>query len=425
MNRFADIAILGMGAAGCMAGIAASSVGKRVALFDRNEKVGKKIYITGKGRCNLTNTTPFPEFLNGIIRNPRFLYSAFTRLNNQDTMNFFAKNGQPLKVERGDRVFPVSDHASDINRVLEKVLRENGAELYFHHYVKDISFDTEMHLFCLSFSDKAPFYASRLILACGGKSYPSTGSIGDGYRFAQAFGHTIVTPSPSLVPINVKDDFISSWEGLSLKNIALTAEWGKKKERFFGEMLFTHDGISGPVVLTLSSFLSGQTKEAVSLFLDWKPAMEEEMLRRRLLRERQAGPNRSLKNLFAAFLPKRCVDVFLQKGEWDGDSPFHSWTRAEEERFIRMLKAFPLSYAGLASFSQAVITRGGVEVKEIWPATMASRKQTGLFLAGEMIDVDGLTGGYNLQIAFSTGYSAGLGAAASLEEDNPKKEEER
>lgn len=423
MKRMADIAILGMGAAGCMAGIACASAGKRVALFDRNEKVGKKIYITGKGRCNVTNAAPFPGFFDGIARNPRFLHSAFASMNNLDLMNFFAKHGQPLKVERGERVFPTSDHASDINRVLETVLRENGATLYFHHCVKQITYDGKTNRFALFFTDQEPFFASRLILACGGKSYPSTGSTGDGYRFAEAFGHTIVPLSPALVPLCLQDDFVAYWEGISLKNIALTAKWGKKKKTLFGEMLFTHDGISGPVVLTLSSFLSGSAQNDVSLFLDWKPALDEDALRHRLVRERQSGANRSLKTLFSSFLPKRCVDVFLQKGKWNEDCPFHSWTKAEEERFIGLLKAFPLSYAGLGSFSQAVITRGGVAVKEVWPKTMASRKQKGLFLAGEMLDVDGFTGGYNLQIAFSTGYAAGLGAAASLDEECREEEE--
>lgn len=415
MMRYAEIAILGMGASGCMAGIACANAGRRVALFDRNEKVGKKIYITGKGRCNVTNTTPFPAFFDNISRNPRFLYSAFHQFNNRDTMDFFTQHGQPLKVERGDRVFPVSDHASDINRVLEKTLRKNGAELYFHHCAKDVTYDEKERRFCIVFTDKEPFYASRVILACGGKSYPSTGSTGDGYRFAKAFGHSLVPLSPALVPILLQDDFVSSWEGISLKNITLNASWRNRKESLFGEMLFTHDGISGPVVLTLSSLLSGKEQNDVVLSLDWKPAMEEEVLRRRLLRERQNGANRSLRTLFSTFLPKRCVDVFLQKGNWDGASPFHSWTRTEEDRFLRLLKSFPLSYAGLASFSQAVITRGGVEVKEVFPKTMASRKQEGLFLAGEMLDIDGLTGGYNLQIAFSTGFAAGIGAAKSLE----------
>lgn len=417
MNRVADVAIVGMGAAGCMAGIASTARGKRVALFDRNEKVGKKIYITGKGRCNVTNATPFPAFFDGIARHPRFLYSALHGMDNRATMDFFSSHGQELKVERGERVFPVSDHASDINRVLEEVLREQGAMLYFHHDVQEITYEEETSLFCLIFARQEPFYASRLILACGGKAYPSTGSTGDGYRFAEAFGHQVTSLSPSLVPMRIDDHFIASWEGVSLRNITLTAKWGKKEKSCFGEMLFTHNGISGPVVLTLSSLLSGQHTDPVSLSLDWKPAMNMEKLRQRLLRERESGPNRSLRTLFSAFLPRRCVETFLEKGGWDGNKPFHSWTRPEEERFLQLLKAFPLTYAGLGSFSQAVVTRGGVSVKEIWPKTMCSRKQPGLYLAGEMLDVDGFTGGYNLQIAFSTGYAAGLGAAASLDEE--------
>lgn len=416
MQKIWDILVIGMGASGCMAGIAAALHGASVALIDGNEKVGKKIYITGKGRCNVTNATPLPEFMDGLAHNSRFLYSALYHFTNQDLMDFFAQHGQNVKIERGERVFPTSDHSNDINRVLEKVLRENGATLYFHHLAEKIAYDAEHALFTVSVLGRETMQARRLILACGGQSYPSTGSTGDGYRFAAGFGHSIQEPHPSLVPITLSDPYIATWEGISLKNIALKARLGKRKKPLscFGEMLFTREGISGPVVLTLSALLAGKKNEEITLSLDWKPALDAETLRKRLVREREKAPNRALSTLFQSFLPKRCTDVFLEKGGWDAAEPFHSWTREQEEHFIALLKDFPLTFSGFGSFKQAVITRGGVTVKEIDPSTMESRKQKGLYIAGEMADVDGFTGGYNLQIAFSMGHLAGDSAAASL-----------
>lgn len=414
-TREAKIGIIGMGAAGSMAGIAATALSADVALFDGNEKVGKKIYITGKGRCNVTNATPMPEFLEGIVRNPRFLYSALAYWDNEDTMDFFASHGQSLKVERGARVFPTSDHSSDIIRVLTNTLRQQGARLYFHHRLQGFTPDPVRGGFHLIFKDQPPFFVEQLILATGGCSYAVTGSDGAAYDLLKQMGHTIVPPTPSLVPLLLKED-VQALEGISLRNVSLTCRIGKRKRTVFGEMVFTRNGCSGPIILTLSAFLSGQNIEGMPLYLDWKPALDLSQLRERLKRERDEAPNRALKTLFASFLPKRAVPLFLEMGGWDPDFPFHSWSKDEQERFLGLLKATPWTVQGLAPFNQAVVTRGGVSVKEVDAKTMASKKIPGLYFAGEVLDIDGVTGGYNLQLAFSTGRLAGECAAHALKE---------
>ncbi len=411
MIKIYDVAIIGMGAAGCMAGIAASQSGVDVVIADGNEKPGKKIYITGKGRCNVTNKAPLPEFLKHVCRNPRFLYSAFASFSNEETIRFFETHGQPLKVERGGRVFPTSDHSSDIIRVLRQSLEQHRVELRYHFRVDSIQVEKE-HFILFSEDKQQRLEARNLIVATGGLSYPGTGSTGDGYRFAKQFGHSLSPTSPSLVPIQLQENFIADWEGISLRNIALSTGTSKKKKTYFGEMVFTRDGISGPIVLTLSSDLSGTEVKGQKLTLDWKPALTEEQLRRRLTRERDSGANRHLGTLFSTFLPQRVISVFLEKGGWKSDFPFHDWTRSDANRFIDLLKRFPLTVESLGSFKQAVITRGGVNVREVDPHTMQSRIQQHLFFAGEILDVDAQTGGYNLQLAFSTGHLAGLSAAA-------------
>lgn len=307
-KRQAAIGIIGMGAAGSMAGIAAAEAGADVALFDGNEKLGKKIYITGKGRCNVTNATTLPEFMEGLARHPRFLYSALDHWTNEETMRFFESHGLPLKVERGQRVFPVSDKASDVNRVLERTLRKAGAALYFHHKVTHV--ERKEDGFRLYFETEKPFDVTRLIIATGGKSYPSTGSTGDGFRFARALGHTVTPLFPSLVPLDLEDD-VTPWEGISLKNVALHFEG----EREFGELVFTHTGISGPIVLTLAARLADTNVAGKTLELDWKPALDAEALKARLIREREKGPNRSLKTLLETLLPKRVVPLFVWRGD--------------------------------------------------------------------------------------------------------------
>lgn len=412
--RKTDIGIIGMGAAGSMAGIAASEIGARVALFDGNEKLGKKIYITGKGRCNVTNATAFPAFMDAIVRHPRFLYSAFTHWDNADTMDFFAAHGVPLKVERGERVFPVSDKASDINRALERALRENGAQLYMAHRVTQIVQTPSG--FRLFFDHQEPFDVKKLIIATGGCSYPATGSTGEGYRFAQSWGHRVTPLFPSLVPLECEED-VSAWEGISLRNVALTLSG----EREFGELVFTRQGISGPIVLTLSAKLAGEDLTGAPLVLDWKPALDEETLKRRLQRERENAPNRSLSNLLKTLLPQRVVSLFMAYGGLPEDAVVNSLRREMQQKIVQQLKHFTLTFRNWGTFHQSVVTRGGIELKEVNPKDLSSKLVSDLYFAGEILDVDAKTGGYNLQIAFSTGHLAGASAAATLNAEEEEK----
>lgn len=401
------VGIIGMGASGLMAAIAAAKTGAKVWIFDGNEKAGKKIYITGKGRCNVTNGGDLKKFLFKTVRNPKFLFSAFAQFSNQDLIHFFESRGLALKKERGNRFFPVSDKSSDIIKVLENSMREEGVQINFHKKVAQVDFKEKTEDFILTFEDGSKKEFDRLILCTGGLSYPSTGSTGDGYIFAKNFGHKIETCYPSLVPVKLEDTWLKSVEGLSLKNVTLHAKIKQKDYSYFGEMIFTSSGISGPIVLELSTILGGIDKNQVILSIDWKPALDQEALHNRLLREREKGPNRLLVTIFETMLPKSMVPIFGDLLAIDLRRPMNGWTREEQDAFIQLLKNFPLTYAGLESFKQAVVTRGGVSTKEVDPSTMESKKQKGLFLAGELLDLDAHTGGYNLQIAFSTGFVAG------------------
>lgn len=421
------IAIIGMGAAGSMAAIEAGKV-MPVQLFDGNEKLGKKIYITGKGRCNLTNACPMTDFLKGYSRNGKFLYSALHAFSNRDLIHFFENQGMKTKVERGDRVFPLSGHSSDVNKILEKTLIKEGVFLNKYHHLRSVEKDRKG--FFLEFErrtkaglEQVLLRADQLILSCGGKSYPSTGSRGEGYEFAKALGHQINPIFPALCPMILDAPWLTDVEGLSLTNISLKAKKGKKKEVLFGDLLFTREGISGPVVLTMSSILSGQNLRAYSFSIDWKPSLNEEKLKRRLERERENGPNRKLQTLFSSFLPRSAVPLFIQLGGFNKDLPFHNWSKEGQMRFITLLKNFPLPVMGLSDMNQAIITRGGVECKEIDPSTMESKICPGLYFAGEMIDFDGFTGGYNLQAAFSTGFLAGKSAGEKWTKNKGEKDE--
>lgn len=435
-----DLAIIGMGAAGSMAAIGAAGRGKKVHIFDGNEKVGKKIYITGKGRCNLTNSLAMPDFMSKLVRNGSFLYSALSHMDNRSTIDFFQSAGLPLNIERGGRVFPKSNHSSDVIKLLENEMKRLGVSLHFNDKligIKNImpkqanneaSGDKDKNIFILSMESGKVFQANQVILACGGISYPPTGSNGDGYKFAAQLGHHITELSPSLVPINLKDNFIKEMQGLSLKNVQIKAKFnkgagdnkGKKKKKikdkeFFGEMIFTDSGISGPIVLSLSSYLSGLDTSSLRLSLDWKPALDGKQLSDRIQRERESRPNRQLNTVFQNFLPNKAVDIFLRLGAWSEYLPFNQFTSRDREKFIDLIKNFPLTFDSLGSFSQAVITRGGVDIREINPSTMESKLIRNLYICGEMLDCDALTGGYNLQIAWSSGYLAGISAAAKEE----------
>ncbi|KGF10289.1 FAD-dependent oxidoreductase [Tissierellia bacterium S5-A11] len=398
------IAIIGGGPAGMMAGIIASRHGQ-VSLFEKNEKLGKKLYITGKGRCNLTNNKDISEFFPAVVRNPEFLYSAFYQFTNQDLQNLIPLD---FKVERGDRVFPQSDKSSDIIRALEKILREAGVQVYKNTPVLDLEKEDQ---FILKTKEGTQAF-DRVILATGGKSYPVTGSTGDGYRFAQKFGHSLVPLRGGLVGILLEDSFVKDLEGLSLKNVSLKAR-GDRKLSLFGEALFTGQGLSGPIALTMSSYINRWKK--VDLALDLKPGLTPEKLDQAILRDFQEGPNKEIQTILAGRLPHRLVDVFLSVLGLDPHKKVNEITKAQRKSLVETMKNFPLHYGGLDKLDHAIITSGGVDVKEVDPSTMESKKIPGLYFCGEVLDLDALTGGYNLQIAFSTGHLAGESAGKGFE----------
>ena len=387
-----------------MAGIIASRHGQ-VSLFEKNEKLGKKLYITGKGRCNLTNNKDISEFFPAVVRNPEFLYSAFYQFTNQDLQNLIPLD---FKLERGDRVFPQSDKSSDVIRALEKILREAGVQVYKNTPVLDLE---KKDQFILKTKEGTQAF-DRVILATGGKSYPVTGSTGDGYRFAQKFGHSLVPLRGGLVGILLEDSFVKDLEGLSLKNVSLKAR-GDRKLSLFGEALFTGQGLSGPIALTMSSYINRWKK--VDLALDLKPGLTPEKLDQAILRDFQEGPNKEIQTILAGRLPHRLVDVFLSVLGVDPHKKVIEITKAQRKSLVETMKNFPLHYGGLDKLDHAIITSGGVDVKEVDPSTMESKKIPGLYFCGEVLDLDALTGGYNLQIAFSTGHLAGESAGKGFE----------
>ncbi|MBR3309273.1 MAG: NAD(P)/FAD-dependent oxidoreductase [Lachnospiraceae bacterium] len=393
------VTVIGGGAAGMMAAITAAEAGASVTLLEKNEKLGKKLYITGKGRCNLTNTCELPAFFDNIPRGNKFLYSAIYSFSNADTCAFFEEAGLALKEERGGRIFPVSDKSSDVIRTLEKRLKESGVKVRLKTEVKDLS----------------SIDADAIIIATGGLSYQSTGSTGDGFRFAESIGHSIKEPVPSLVPLLCSDPFIKELEGLSLRNInvTITAD-GKKVFDQFGEMLFTSNGVSGPVILTASSEIGrmlNQKKKAFILHIDLKPSLSSEQLDKRILRDFEGEQNKAFKNSLSRLLPAKMIPVVIALSGIDPFKKVNEITREERTKLVSLLKDMQLHLIETAGFEQAVITSGGVGLKEIDPKTMESKKQAGIYFAGEVIDADAYTGGFNLQIAFSTGRAAGAAAA--------------
>ena len=393
------VTVIGGGPAGMMAAITAAEAGASVTLLEKNEKLGKKLYITGKGRCNLTNTCELPAFFENIPRGSKFLYSAIYSFSSDDTRTFFETAGLPLKEERGGRIFPVSDKSSDVIKTLEKRLKEAGVKVRLKTEVKDLS----------------ALDADAIIIATGGLSYKSTGSTGDGFRFAETLGHTIKDPVPSLVPLLCEDAFIKELEGLSLRNINVTVTAdGKKIFEQFGEMLFTANGVSGPVILTASSEIGralNQKQKEFLLHIDLKPSLTFEQLDKRILRDFESEQNKAFKNSLSKLLPAKMIPVIISLSGIDPFKKVNEITKAERTALLRLLKDLPLHLNETAGFEQAVITSGGVNLKEIDPKTMESRKHPGIFFAGEVIDADAYTGGFNLQIAFSTGRAAGEAAA--------------
>lgn len=402
-----DVVVVGGGAAGMMAAGTAAGRGKRVLLIERNEKPGKKIYITGKGRCNVTNASDLNGYMRNIPTNPRFLYSALSRFFNDDLIALLDDMGVPTKIERGNRVFPASDKSSDIIKGLYRYVEQNGADVWFNTRVKDIMAENNA-VKGVGLYDGRLVEATSVILATGGLSYPTTGSTGDGYTMAERLGHTIKPLMPSLVPLDIVEDWVKSLQGLSLKNVKLSAYAGGK--RFFeeqGEMLFTHFGISGPLVLTLSRYMLDHNVTDIEIVLDLKPALTLQQLDERIRRDFSKYNNKQFKNSLGDLLPQKLIPVIVELSHIQQDKPVNQITKEERRNLAEMLKELKMHVLGLRSFKEAVITHGGVDVREIDPKTMESKLVKGLYFAGEIIDVDALTGGYNLQIAFSTGYLAG------------------
>ena len=397
-----------------LAALFAARGGAQVTLLERNEKLGKKVYITGKGRCNLTNVAEGEDFMRAIVRNPRFLYAALAGLDSRGMMELMESLGVPLKVERGGRVFPVSDHASDITNGLRRELERLGVEIRYDSRVKELILQDGRCRGAI-LTDGSRFSADAVILCTGGLSYPTTGSTGDGYTLAMQAGHSVQKPLPSLVPIETKESWPCALSGLSLKNVALRAwrDGGKKRKYFYdeqGEMLFTHFGVSGPLVLTLSSCLP-EDLAGVHMAVDLKPALDEQTLDARLLRDFKEMSRKRLGSVMDGLAPHSLGQQILLLAGISPECPVHSVTQAQRGEILRLIKALPLTPKGTRGFEEAIVTRGGVNVKEIDPSTMESKKMPGLYFAGEMIDVDAHTGGYNLQIAFSTGALAGRSAA--------------
>ncbi|MBP3506944.1 MAG: NAD(P)/FAD-dependent oxidoreductase [Lachnospiraceae bacterium] len=399
--------VIGGGAAGMLAAIIAARNGKQVTLLEKNEKLGKKLFITGKGRCNLTNACDMEDLFRNIVTNHKFLYSSLYGFDNQTTMDFFEGLGLHLKTERGNRVFPESDHSSDVLRVLEQELRKQKVQVKLRTEVKEISVcDSVIQGVVLS--DGSKLIADQVIVATGGLSYPSTGSTGDGYRFAKTAGHTIQPCSPSLVPMETEETWCKEIMGLTLKNVSVTLSCGKKKiYEGFGEMLFTHFGVSGPLILSASAYTGKYLNESLELKIDLKPALSESQLDERLQRDFFRYQNRQLQNAMDDLLPKKLIPIVIACSQISPDKKVNIITREERLQLVQILKGLPLHISGFRDYKEAIITRGGVNVREINPQTMESKLVKGLYFAGEVLDVDALTGGFNLQIAWSTGYAAG------------------
>ncbi len=400
------VIIIGGGAAGLMAATTAAMSGKKVLVLEKMPRPARKIMITGKGRCNLTNNTDQNGLIANVCRNGRFLYSAFSRFNAQDTMDFFENAGVCLKTERGNRVFPVSDKSVDIVDALVNSAKRAGVKILNKEVTAILTENGAVR--GVRCSNGEEIYCESLLIATGGKSYPTTGTTGDGYKFAESLGHTVTKLRPSLVPMEVYEGFPEQLSGLSLKNVSLTViNKGKTCFKEQGEMLFTHFGISGPLVLSASASLEDEPSEDCMAYIDLKPALSEEQLDKRILRDFENSKNRELINSLDNLLPKKLVSPVIASACIDPRTRVNSLTKPQREGLVKTLKALPLTITALRGFNEAVVTRGGVSVKEIDPKTMASKLVGGLYFAGEVIDVDAFTGGFNLQIAFSTGYLAG------------------
>ena len=409
------VIVIGGGAAGMMAAIQSASHGNEVILLEKNEKLGKKLFITGKGRCNITNACDISDLFSNVVTNPKFLYSAFYLFSNEDTMQFFESLGLPLKIERGSRVFPVSDKSSDVIRVLERECERRHVSIRLHHTVQKLDV-RQNRITGVRLSDGTRLAADKVILATGGRSYSSTGSTGDGYRLAGQCGHTINTARPGLTGLVTSIDIGKQLQGLTLRNIRIriTSMDNNKKSLYgdFGEILFTHYGVSGPLILTASSLVGDLLqKQPLLLHIDLKPALSREQLDERVIRDFSEAMNSDIKNAARHLLPKSMIGEVLRQAQIEPTTKIHMLTKEIRLKLVDTMKDYTLPLKGLRDIEEAVITRGGVKVTEVDPSTMESKLVSGLYFAGEILDLDALTGGFNLQIAWSTGYLAGSMAA--------------
>lgn len=402
------VLIIGGGAAGMFASVFAARNGNEVHVFEKNEKLGKKLFITGKGRCNITNAGDMENLFENVVSNRKFLYSSFYGYTNEDVIDFFESLGVRTKIERGNRVFPVSDHSSDVIAALAGEMKRTGVRVHLHTKVAKIL--TQNGRFS-GVELAAGEYVSGdvCIIATGGFSYQTTGSDGDGYRFAEELGHQVTEIYPSLVPLAIEEAFVRELQGLSLKNVEASIYDGKKKlYQNFGEMLFTHYGVSGPLILSGSSYIAKKMGgRKLKLVIDLKPALTEEQLDQRVLRDFEQNINRQFKNAVTKLFPAKLIPVMIELSGIDPDKKVHDISRAERQKFVQLIKRFELTILGLRGYNEAIITKGGVKVKEIDPGTMESKLVPGVCFAGEVLDLDALTGGYNLQIAWSTAHAAG------------------
>lgn len=402
------VLIIGGGAAGMFAAVTAARCGHQVSLYEKNEKLGKKLFITGKGRCNLTNACDMDTLFSSVVTNPRFLYSSFYGFTNQDTIDFFEGIGLKTKVERGNRVFPDSDHSSDVIRCLEQEMARVKVEVHLKTAVSRVAEkDGIFRYLVLEGGEKVP--GDACIVATGGLSYRITGSTGDGYRFARETGHQVTECLPALVPMETEESWVPKLQGLSLRNIRAAIYDGRRKlYDDFGEMLFTHYGVSGPLMLSASSVVGKKLQEKkLRLSIDLKPALSEEQLDQRVLRDFEENQNKQFKNAVGKLFPAKLAPVMIELSGIPADKKVNVISRGERQRFVQLIRNLPATVVGLRDYNEAIITRGGVNVREVDPATMESKLVKGLYFAGEVLDLDALTGGFNLQIAWATAYAAG------------------
>lgn len=405
------IIVVGGGPAGMLASIYAARNGHKVVVYEKNERLGKKLFITGKGRCNITNAADMETLFDNVVTNKKFLYSAFYNFTNTDMIELLEGLGLRTKVERGDRVFPLSDKSNDVIKTLQNEMERLGVSIKMNSEVTDIIVEDGIYKGIKLRGEKNPISSSCVIVTTGGFSYQMTGSTGDGYRFAEQMGHKVTEIQPALVPLVIREPFCKEMQGLSLRNVDITITQGKKQVyQNFGEMLFTHYGVSGPLILSASSFITKFIKQGkqLTLSIDLKPALSDEQLDDRIIRDFEKNINKQFKNALDELLPKKMIPVIIRESNIDPEKKVNTITKEERRNLVSLIKGFSMEIAGFRGFNEAIITRGGVSVKEINPSTMESKLVPGVFFAGEVLDLDALTGGFNLQIAWSTSYTAGI-----------------